>query len=531
MTENLFGVTVTDRYRWMEEPGNAEYASWVKEQSEHTRRTLDSLTGAPRLRAELRAAVGSRDTVRTVRHTSSADFLVRNAGGSSPQLWIRDPHTHHEDLLLASSQDFSFDALNDFFPAPDAKHVIAVVSTGGNEVMTLRVIDVASKALLPEVIDHTRYALVSWLPDSNSFIYTANIPISPPDVHPVVYRGANSRLHRIGDPPANDAVLLGSTKPALFTLAPEDQPSVTVSPNGRFAIATIFHGVARELSLLIKPVADLSAADRPWTVLFEPKDAVLGFSALGDDLYVVQDDSRSPARVAVTTLPDGHLRSVYQPTNEIPQSVFAARDGIYMQSLHDGLQKVRAVISGREIELNLPEGVSVENIDASATANGIVLQEQSYTAPPRWVMWHPGNGTEPEVVAGDDSAGWSDIEVLRRDARSADGTLVPLTIVQRKGAPRDGTNYAWLVGYGAGGYFETPSFDPPKRSWFDRGGIYAVAHIRGGGEGAAVAPRGCQRRQAAFYRGLHRLRRAASHSSILPRRNGWEHMVEALGQS
>ena len=75
------------------------------------------------------------------------------------------------------------------------------------------------------------------------------------------------------------------------------------------------------------------------------------------------------------------------------------------------------------------------------------------------------------------------IESVEVKAKSYDGTLVPLSIVFRKGIKLDGSNPTWLYGYGAYGRSDSPYFDPMDLAWFENGGgVYAVCHVRGGGE-------------------------------------------------
>ena len=77
---------------------------------------------------------------------------------------------------------------------------------------------------------------------------------------------------------------------------------------------------------------------------------------------------------------------------------------------------------------------------------------------------------------------FADIEVTREFATSKDGTKIPLNIVRRKGTKLDGQNPTLLYGYGGYGISMSPNFDFTRRLWFDRGGVYVVANIRGGGE-------------------------------------------------
>ena len=67
-------------------------------------------------------------------------------------------------------------------------------------------------------------------------------------------------------------------------------------------------------------------------------------------------------------------------------------------------------------------------------------------------------------------------------AKSYDGTLVPLSIVYKKGLKLNGRNPTLLEGYGSYGITLDPFFDPKMIAWFERGGVFAVAHVRGGGE-------------------------------------------------
>jgi prolyl oligopeptidase len=77
---------------------------------------------------------------------------------------------------------------------------------------------------------------------------------------------------------------------------------------------------------------------------------------------------------------------------------------------------------------------------------------------------------------------FDDIEVVREFATSKDGTKVPVSILRRKGLKLEGNNPTLLYAYGGYGVNLTPAFDASRRIWFDAGGVYAVANLRGGGE-------------------------------------------------
>jgi prolyl oligopeptidase len=79
-------------------------------------------------------------------------------------------------------------------------------------------------------------------------------------------------------------------------------------------------------------------------------------------------------------------------------------------------------------------------------------------------------------------ADFDDVEVVREFAKSKDGTKIPISILRKKGIKLDGKNPTLLTGYGGYGINLTPAFSSTRRIWFDAGGVYAVANLRGGGE-------------------------------------------------
>jgi prolyl oligopeptidase len=79
-------------------------------------------------------------------------------------------------------------------------------------------------------------------------------------------------------------------------------------------------------------------------------------------------------------------------------------------------------------------------------------------------------------------AEYSNLEAEETTAKSADGTPVPLSIIHRKDSRPDRTAIAILEGYGGYGISEQPSFNPLLLEWVEAGHVFAVAHVRGGGE-------------------------------------------------
>jgi prolyl oligopeptidase len=119
----------------------------------------------------------------------------------------------------------------------------------------------------------------------------------------------------------------------------------------------------------------------------------------------------------------------------------------------------------------------------SLGGDSILYRISGYIEPPVCYTYAPSQReplrTELQVTS---PADFSDVEVIRKFAVSKDGTQVPLNIIRRKGTKLDGNNPTILYGYGGYGVSQTPRYDRTLSLWLDRGGVYAIANTRGGGE-------------------------------------------------
>lgn len=112
----------------------------------------------------------------------------------------------------------------------------------------------------------------------------------------------------------------------------------------------------------------------------------------------------------------------------------------------------------------------------------VLFASESFVAPPAWTRYAPGKGVTPTPLVETSKANFSDVEVVRESCPSKDGTMVPMSVLHKKGAPLDGSSPALLTGYGGYGISERPYFSQQRRIWLDAGGVFADASVRGGGE-------------------------------------------------
>jgi len=165
----------------------------------------------------------------------------------------------------------------------------------------------------------------------------------------------------------------------------------------------------------------------------------------------------------------------------------AAKDALYIQRMNGGtgdLLKLAYTSDAKPVPVPLPfEG----NVDALATdprQPGVIYELRGWTRFGGYYAYDAksNKSVDTRIQPQGKYDAPTSLVVDEVKAKSADGTLVPMSIVHKKGIKLDGSNPTIVWGYGAYGISQTASFAPTLLPWYDRGGIFAVAHVRGGGE-------------------------------------------------
>jgi prolyl oligopeptidase len=216
---------------------------------------------------------------------------------------------------------------------------------------------------------------------------------------------------------------------------------------------------------------------------------VTGFDVHGDDLYLVSHHLASRYKVLHTRLSNPDVAQadvIVPPSDAVVQNVAAASDALYVQSLDGGIGRLARVpySSGKPEQIALPLDGSLTLSATEPRVPGTLLELTSWTRAHKIYGYDPVSETVADtklqpVGKYDEPA---DLESHELKVKSYDGTFVPLSIVYKKGLKRDGKNPLLLEGYGSYGITFDPYFDPRMIAWFEQGGVFAVAHVRGGGE-------------------------------------------------
>ena len=485
VTDEYHGVKVEDDYQWLENDADPAVKTWSDAQNQRTRAYIDKLPD--------RATIEKQLTDWFAKTSPSYSGLVSRPGILFA-MKFQPPKQQQMLVTLVSADDLKSEkmvldpnaldakgttAIDWFIPSRDGKYVGISISQGGSEDGTLHVYETATGRALPDSIAHVQYPTAggsaAWNADGTGIYYTrfprkGERPDADLNFYQQIY------FHKLGTPDTEDTYSLGKDFPRIAEIKLE------ASRDGKYILATVANGDGGDFAhYLLGP-------DGKWKQITQFSDQIKAVRFGRDNaLYLLSRAGAPRGKILRLSLENPELASattIVQPGDAVIQFMEPTEDALYVGDLLGGPSQIRRFrLDGKGKTLIPISKISAVSEMESLEDNALLFRDVSYTEPAAWFKVAAGQ-TEPVKTAlvNTSPVSFADIEVTREFAVSKDGTKVPLNIIRRKGIKLDGNNPTLLYGYGGYSISMQPNFDFTRRLWFDRGGVYVVANIRGGGE-------------------------------------------------
>lgn len=491
VSETFFGETVVDPYRWMEDPKDRDWEPFMRGQDAHARAVLGGIPGREALKRRIGELSGGTAVAYGVQKAGERLFYqVRPAGADNFKLAVRQGAGGAERVLIdpttMKGEGGTHVSLDWWVASHDGRHVVYGLSPAGSENSVLHVMEVDTLRVLPERIAGTQYAGPSWLPDGSGFFYWRVADVGKLGTVDY-YKRSLVLLHRLGTDPKDDVPLVQHGRDPALPLSDSEFPSIACARTGDWAVLGIFGGVRRENPLFVAPLAEVTAGRARWRQVCTLDDEVTGFAFDATDLYLLTTRGAENGKVLRTPLAGGSYDSAATVVPEgqlVVEGMALARDGLYLLDLDGGYHALRKLGRGGGLSaVALPFEGSVSSLFASTAEDGCYIDGTAWLLPSTTFRHDAASGrTEPVGLAPPASVDLSGFEAIRTFATARDGTRVPLSIVAKKGLRRDGRNPALVQAYGAYQITSGPYFNLRTLALLERGGVFATAHVRGGGE-------------------------------------------------
>lgn len=480
VVEDHFGVKVADPYRWLENDvrSDSDVRNWVDSENRVTNAFLATLAGRKALEQRI-TELYNYERFGVPAKKGGRYFYAHNTGLQNQSvLFVRD-RVGGEGRVLIDPNPWSKDgatALAEWEPNEQGTKLLYAIQDGGTDWRTLKVRDVRTGKDLADEIKWVKFSGLSWAKDGSGFYYSR----FPAPKAGATYQSLNEHqqvyFHKLGTKQSADRLIFATPK------RPELNHGAQVSDDGRWLVITSSSGTDPRYEVTLVDLKNAKAKPRVLIPGFEHNYSYVGNR--GSAFYFISDDGAPRQKIVSLDIAKAHPAA----KTVVPEDA-ATLDGASLV----GGKLVASYLADAKTEVRVysPEGaltrkIALPGIGTAAGFGGKFEDPETFFAftsfnrPTTIYHYDVKTGAEDVWAAPKLAFNPDDYKVAQLFYTSKDGTRVPMFVVRK--ASVTGPAPTLLYGYGGFDISLTPSFSATRLAWLEKGGVYAVANIRGGGE-------------------------------------------------
>lgn len=492
-----WGTKVDDPYRFLEQVKDPAVVTWMRGQADAADAILNRLPGRQTIFNTLKEKDAVGGTVVSSIYRTAGNrwfYLMRPQGQSQAKLVWRDGVRGEEKLLvdpeLITKEKGKPHAVQSFYPSPDGKLLAYGMHSSGSEIGNLYVIDVATgKEVLPP-IDRIRFAGVSWR-ENGSGLFFSRLRPGYETMKSTERFADTGRYYLDLKQPNPDHLIFNASMYPQLKLPSFATGGIAEVPGSDLAAMVVYFGVDRRLAMYVAKMDDVLSGKAQWREVFKQSDDVREVDIGHGHVYVRSALNAPRFKVLKLKVPELNLsqaETLVPETEGVLRSISVAKDALYVtrrEGVNTALLRIPTSmrVGGNDVQkLILPLEGNV-NVIGSPDHSELVVAISSWTQALRRYVYAPSTGQFERLLLAPPVEPVQKVDIVAREVMvpSHDGVKVPVSIIMRADAVLNGQNPTILYGYGAYGTTEEPGRSTGVITWVERGGIYAFAHVRGGG--------------------------------------------------
>lgn len=474
VADEFHGTTIADPYRWLEDASSQETRNWVNAQNTVTQDFLSDCPTRNELKERL-THLWNYERYSVPFQEGGHFFYFKNDGLQNQSVLYVD------DRVLLDPNTLSKDgtvALGSLAVSEDGKYLAYALSNAGSDWQTWHVKEIETGEDLEDILYWSKFSGASWAKDSSGFYYSRYDPPVKGEVFQQVNKFQKLCFHKLGTDQSHDEIVY--ERP--------DEPdwgfSGQVSEDGAWLVIHSWVGTDPKNRVFLKNLTT-STPVQPFLTNFDASYSVRGND--GGQFYIQTDNNAPKGRVISVdaAYPDpAAWKTLIPETSETLEGVSLVGEKFFCIYLKDATTRVKvfSLTGESQSEVALPGLGSAYGFGGKRSKLDTYFSFTNFTTPTQIWRYDIATGQKSLWRQPNLEIDLSELTVEQVFVTSKDGTKVPLFLTRRKDAPQDGSNKVYLYGYGGFNVSLTPYFSVSSALWLERGGVLAVACLRGGGE-------------------------------------------------
>jgi prolyl oligopeptidase len=485
--DDYHGVKVADPYRWLEDDNSEETKAWVEAENKVTFAYLSSIPQREEFKERL-TKLWNYERFGVPEHQGGRYFFTHNSGLQNQRVLFVADKLQSKPRVLLDPNTLSTDgtvALAGYAPSEDGTLLAYGLSHAGSDWEDWHVRDVATGEDRSDLVEWVKFSGAAWRKDGSGFYYSRYDAPKAGEEKKGLNEFQKLYFHRIGTKQSED--------PLVYER--KDHPDwgfgAGVTDDGRYLVINVSQGTDPKNRFFYKDLAD---EKNPVVELLNKLDASYDLINNVGSIFFFKSNLDAPRSRVIAIDIDHPERErwreiIGQSATDALESVSLLHGQLICAYLHDAHSVVKIYTTdGTATPAKFARDLALPALGSAGGFGGKIDDTETFYSFTSFTV--PGAIYRLDLTTGESTVfrephvefNPADYETRQVFYTSKDGTRVPMFITHKRGLKPDGNNPTLLYGYGGFNISLTPAFNVTDIAWMEKGGVFAMPNLRGGGE-------------------------------------------------